>query len=191
MVEGLVLIAVICLLGYLTLPLASTRPPAPKAKISADSAADAMNAALRSAPPARVAAIEASFADVPGAPVLPGPAAVIARLPAGAAYPPEVTNMAPFTVVENVRTVIHNYGQRFGGNPIGSNAEITRTLGGDNPGRINFLNPEAGLRVNVAGELIDAWGTPFFFHQLSGTEMEIHSAGPDKILWTIDDLVTR
>jgi len=39
--------------------------------------------------------------------------------------------------------------------------------------------------------LVDAWGTPFFFHQLSGHEMEIHSAGPDKIMWTADDLVTE
>jgi hypothetical protein len=47
------------------------------------------------------------------------------------------------------------------------------------------------LRINGKGELVDYWGTPFFFHQLSGTEMEIHSAGPDKVMWTADDLVTK
>jgi hypothetical protein len=29
------------------------------------------------------------------------------------------------------------------------------------------------------------------FKQLSGSETEIHSAGPDKIMWTADDLVAR
>jgi len=38
---------------------------------------------------------------------------------------------------------------------------------------------------------VDPWGTPYFFHQLSGKEMEIHSAGPDKMMWTADDLVTE
>ena len=47
------------------------------------------------------------------------------------------------------------------------------------------------MRINSQGELIDPWGTPYFFHQLSGTEMEIHSAGPDKVMWTQDDLVIK
>ncbi|PWU14140.1 MAG: hypothetical protein C5B50_17870 [Verrucomicrobia bacterium] len=79
----------------------------------------------------------------------------------------------------------------FGGNPVGTNQEITQALNGDNPKQINFLNPDAGMRVNALGELIDAWGTPYFFHQLSATEMEIRSAGPDKVMWTGDDLVTK
>ena len=44
---------------------------------------------------------------------------------------------------------------------------------------------------NERGELTDAWGTPYFFHQLSGTEMEIHSAGPDRRMFTGDDLIAR
>ena len=47
------------------------------------------------------------------------------------------------------------------------------------------------MRINARGELIDNWGTPFFFHQVSGTEMEIRSAGPDMKMWTADDLVTK
>ena len=79
----------------------------------------------------------------------------------------------------------------FGGNPVGVNSEITSALNGNNPKKINFIDPQAGMRINANGELVDAWGTPFFFHQLSGTDMEIRSAGPDKKMWTIDDLVTR
>lgn len=106
-------------------------------------------------------------------------------------FEPEITNMTPATALEIVRSVIRNYGQRFGGNPVGTNPEITRALAGQNPGQVNFLGAEESLRVNRKGELIDVWGTPYFFHQLSGTEMEIHSAGPDKIMWTSDDLVLK
>ena len=47
------------------------------------------------------------------------------------------------------------------------------------------------MRVNARGELVDNWGTPFFFHSLSRTEMEIRSAGPDHKMWTGDDLVMK
>jgi hypothetical protein len=36
--------------------------------------------------------------------------------------------------------------------------------------------------------LIDRWGTPYFFHALSGEHMEIHSAGPDRQFHSADDL---
>ena len=99
--------------------------------------------------------------------------------------------MEPATVLSNMRIAIRQYGSRFGGNPVGTNEEITRALNGDNPKQVKFISEESGLRINVRGELVDYWGTPFFFHQLSGTEMEIHSAGPDRLMWTADDLVTK
>jgi hypothetical protein len=99
--------------------------------------------------------------------------------------------MEPATVLSNMRIAIHSYGSRFGGNPVGTNPEITKALQGDNPKQVKFIRGESGLRINARGELVDYWGTPFFFHQLSGTEMEIRSAGPDRVMWTVDDLVTR
>ena len=99
--------------------------------------------------------------------------------------------MEPAIVLSNMRIVIHQYGSMFGGNPVGTNPEISSALNGENPRQAKFINPESGLRINGKGELVDFWGTPFFFHQLSGTEMEIRSAGPDKVMWTADDLVTR
>jgi hypothetical protein len=39
--------------------------------------------------------------------------------------------------------------------------------------------------------MIDRWGTPYFFHQISATSMEIHSAGPDRKMGTEDDIVHR
>ena len=141
----------------------------------------------------------AAPADVASA----GPPPVISAVPpqpkhhslAAAAEPPagpEVgPGLTPLAVLENLRSVFRQFSTRFGGNPVGSNSEITATLNGENPKQVGFLNPEDGLRINDQGELIDNWGTPFFFHQLSRTEMEIRSAGPDRKMWTRDDLVIK
>jgi hypothetical protein len=138
-----------------------------------------------------VTIITSSFARVQPAQVVPDTAANIAVSPAGPAQPLQFTNFAPAIVLENVHRAVRQYGEMFGGNPVGTNPEITSQLNGDNPKHINFLNTEAGMRINANGELVDAWGTPFFFHQLSSMDMEIHSAGPDRIMWTMDDLVTK
>jgi hypothetical protein len=74
------------------------------------------------------------------------------------------------------------------GNPVGENAEITAALMGDN--RLGFaLIPKGHRALNERGELCDRWGTPFRFHQLSGTKMEIRSAGPDRKFATDDDAI--
>jgi len=135
------------------------------------------------------------------APTSSSPGAVItaaSNTPAsGAASPGSVSNangaaaLPPLTVLDQARVVIHNYCSEFGENPVGTNPEITAALMGRNPRHINFVTPESGVRVNENGEMVDAWGTPFFFHQLSGKEMEIRSAGEDRKMWTFDDLVTR
>lgn len=100
-------------------------------------------------------------------------------------------DLPPETVLENARSAIRDYGSMFGGNPVGTNPEITAALNGKNPKQAKFLRAESGMRINGSGELVDPWGTPFFFHQLSGTETEIHSAGPDKKMWTEDDIVIK
>jgi hypothetical protein len=100
-------------------------------------------------------------------------------------------SMDPATVVDKMRIVIHNYGSMFNGNPVGSNPEITAELNGGNPKGVRFISDDSGLRINGRGESVDYWGTPFFFHQISGTEMEIRSAGPDRKMWTADDIVTK
>ena len=74
------------------------------------------------------------------------------------------------------------------GNPVGENAEITSALTGENPAHFVFISPRHRA-LNARGELCDRWGTPFRFHQLSGTQMEIRSAGPDRKFATPDDAV--
>lgn len=72
------------------------------------------------------------------------------------------------------------------GNPVGENAEITAALTGENVHRFAFI-PRRHRAINAQGELCDRWGTPFRFHQLSGRQMEIRSAGPDRKFGTQDD----
>jgi hypothetical protein len=91
---------------------------------------------------------------------------------------------------ESVALNIRQYRLRFGGNPVGTNAEIVKELDGGNPKAARYLPTEL-KRLNENGELVDTWGTPYFFHQLSAEEMETRSAGPDKILWSTDDVVSK
>ena len=129
-------------------------------------------------------ALVATSASEPAKPAKPLPYIV------GSAEAPP-TNIAPQIVLENMRRAVVDYGSTFSGNPVGTNPEITAALNGQNAKQIKFIDPERGLRINGNGELVDPWGTPFFFHQLSAKDMEIRSAGPDKVMWTADDLVIK
>ena len=125
---------------------------------------------------------------------LPLPVAAPVTAPqAGELKPDETANtvVGPETALENVRRAVHQYGEMFGGNPVGTNPEITSQLSGNNPKNINFLSPQPGAHIDGSGDLVDQWGTPYFFHQLSASDMEVHSAGPDKMMWTSDDLVVK
>lgn len=91
--------------------------------------------------------------------------------------------------VQRITRVLRDYRTIAGDNPIGSNAEIVQALSGDNPKQAKIL--PADMPLNSNGELVDRWGTPYFFHQLSRTSMEIRSAGSDRRMWTSDDVFTR
>ena len=101
----------------------------------------------------------------------------------------DVTGTEAEDIAEDLSAVdaaIRNFQAVHGENPIGSNAEITGALLGNNLKQIKLELP-TGSRLNGEGEMCDRWGTPYFFHQLSKTEMEIRSAGPDRQMWTGDD----
>jgi len=87
-------------------------------------------------------------------------------------------------IIENYRIMVKDPN----GNPVGSNHEITRALMGRNRARLAWL-PTNHPAVTPSGELTDRWGTPYFFHALGAQRMEIRSAGPDRRMWTGDDLV--
>lgn len=92
--------------------------------------------------------------------------------------------------VEQVGFMLRDYRTRMGENPVGTNADIMKSVMGGNPKQAR-LGPPEGQTVNANGELVDRWGTAYFFHQLSKTDMEVRSAGPDRKMWTDDDVVGR
>lgn len=92
------------------------------------------------------------------------------------------------TAIENLGFTLRDYSTAMKGNPVGTNAEITAALLGDNPKQVKLEVPE-GSTLNTANELCDPWGTPWFFHQLSASKTEIRTAGPDKKMYTADDVV--
>lgn len=89
--------------------------------------------------------------------------------------------------IARLSQVLREHLARYNEFPTGNNAEITRALMGKNPEAIKFIVPEE-LPVNAAGQLVDFWQTPYFFHQLAGQKIEVRSAGPDREMWTADDL---
>jgi hypothetical protein len=141
---------------------------------------------------------------VPGRPELPASSAPAApqpaaTAPASAIAPLEISHLAdqlnsPATDIRAdlriLTEVLTNFRSNFphDGNPVGNNAEITTTLTGSNKLRYAVIPPNHPA-INRAGELCDRWGTPFFFHAESANKMGIRSAGPDKKMWTDDDVV--
>jgi len=103
--------------------------------------------------------------------------------PAGRPQRPDTELIA---ALDDVRLMIRDYRAALGENPVGTNAEIMQAINGHNTKQVK-IGPPVGQNMNEKGELVDRWGTPYFFHQISGTEMEIHSAGPDRVMGTPDD----
>lgn len=130
-----------------------------------------------------------------------GPPAPSASAPARAATPPATARSTLadglngpgqdiFADLRQINDLLAAFRSNFprDGNPSGSNAEITATLAGKNKLQLALLPPDHPA-INRDGELCDRWGTPFFLHPESGTRMDIRSAGPDRKLWTDDDIV--
>ena len=90
--------------------------------------------------------------------------------------------------IDKVGLMLRDFRTLAGENPVGTNAEIMASIMGGNPKQAQ-LGPPEGMELNEAGELVDRWGTPYFFHQISRNHTEIRSAGVDRVMWTEDDPV--
>ncbi len=113
-------------------------------------------------------------------PVDPGNAAIAEEL-----FSPENPPERDLEIVEYFLDVMK---KATGSNPIGLNSDITDTLtGGGDPRRSRVFPPNS--KAVRGGEMVDRWGTPLWFHPNSGSQMEIRSAGPDKQLFTADDII--
>jgi hypothetical protein len=134
-------------------------------------------------------------AKVTGPQSTPESLAEVLSVPAGRAPEPDPpTESSPaerqlvLDAIDNLEFAFRDFAAALGGNPVGNNAEITAALLGDNLRQVKIPLP-AGSTMNALGELCDPWGTPWFFHQISGSKMEIRSAGPDRVLYSEDDVV--
>jgi hypothetical protein len=74
-----------------------------------------------------------------------------------------------------------------GNHPLSANEDWAALLRGENAAHERFL-PDQHAALNPQGQLIDRWGSPLFFHALGAGRYEVRSAGPDRKLWTADDL---
>lgn len=88
-----------------------------------------------------------------------------------------------------VKQMLRDYRAALGEEPVGNNSEITKALLGANSRKARFVTAEA--KLNGDHQLVDRWNHPYFFHQLSRIHMEIRSSGPDGVMWTSDDEVSR
>lgn len=121
----------------------------------------------------------------------PNPSVSLPPAPALSPIPPEQLPIEQIREdMDRVQFALRDYRTVLGENPIGTNAEITKALTGDNLKQVKIPVPP-GSSLNGEGEMCDRWGTPYFFHQISGKQMEIHSAGPDLKMGTKDDLLVK
>jgi hypothetical protein len=72
--------------------------------------------------------------------------------------------------------------------PTGGNRELVSALAGENAHRIRFIDPASPF-INADGELLDRWQVPLFFHFVEANDVGVRSAGPDRLLWTADDVM--
>ena len=166
-------------------PKPPPKPPAPGPPRAAPSLPAAVpNPEPKPTPAAAVVAPAA----VPGAvPPASAPAMSAASAPPPAPVPDAFDAATVAIDLDQVGLMLRDYRTRMGENPVGTNAEIMKSVMGGNP-KGAILGPPEGQNLNGKGELVDQWGTPYFFHQMSATDMQISSAGPDRMLGTEDDI---
>ena len=137
----------------------------------------------------------------PGGSVEPSPAPVAsqpARIEARAPVPGDALlagygdpSTPPIEDLRKVQRVVTGYfsvikdATRF---PIGGNADLAAALRGENPNREIFVRAD-NPAFSTGGLLIDRWGSPLVVHPEAWKQLELRSAGPDKIPYTEDDLV--
>ena len=151
------------------------------------------SAAERNSPPAAATPpVRSAAVIVPGVWPVRSPAEIVRATPPGVLHYADDLNAANRSAQDDVQLLVsllqlyRNLSHQT--NPVGDNAEITAILTGKNRLGFAFIRPDHPA-ISRRGELCDRWGTPFYFHQISGYVMQVRSAGPDRQQWTADDIV--
>ena len=80
------------------------------------------------------------------------------------------------------------YRMIYKSNPVaGENFEVINSLTGKNRQKV-VVFPINHPDLDEQGNLVDRWGTPYFFHAISATQLDIQSAGPDRERGSQDDI---
>jgi len=99
----------------------------------------------------------------------------------------------PTSTNEQVMTSLHSllstvkYLSQGKSYPSGLNVEVTNSLLGLNSRKVGYI-PEDSIRLNEYGELIDTFGSPYWFHTSAQGHLKVVSAGPDRLMHTADDV---
>lgn len=133
------------------------------------------------------AVVPPESAHVPGAVTRPEPATT--QHPSAVEFANKLTQKteSPEEDLLVVQQLLLLYHRSLGENPEGDNEDVVAALLGQNKHRLTFL-PERVDSIRD-GLLLDRWGTPYFMHPESASHMSLRSAGPDKHLFTDDDVV--
>jgi hypothetical protein len=83
---------------------------------------------------------------------------------------------------------LYVYHEKYGTYPKGDNTAVARALLGGNPDQPPVISYNSPVGPNR--EFVDVWHTPYFI-RVSDETIDIRSAGPDRMLWTADDLAFR
>jgi len=96
-------------------------------------------------------------------------------------------SQTPLNDLEIVNEFFDMYRKTMSQLPVGSNEDLTAILTGSNP--LEGVLFPADSPMIVKGQIVDRWGSPYWLHPNSGARVEIRSAGPDKSLFTPDDVI--
>lgn len=135
--------------------------------------------------------VRSPTSPIPQHPIPPSPTP---QLPVSSSSPPLQNFITPSTSPSSDLRLLHTALGNFlfavkdpYRPPLGDNRDIARALTGHNRRGLVFVpTNDPSLRD---GQLIDRWGTPYWFHPRSSEAIDIVSAGPDRKLFTADDLV--
>ena len=170
-------LALLALLGWLFISLRSTTPGAAK-KNSLAATAETNS---------QIAVASTNALGVQPATLAPKPDALlgetILRDYASPRSTPENDLTALAHLMNNFSLLVKSSADR----PMGVNEDWAAVFRGLNPAHERFL-PDTHVALDAQGRLVDRWGTPLFFHALGNRRFDLRSAGPDKKLWTDDDI---
>jgi hypothetical protein len=100
----------------------------------------------------------------------------------------QLQNMRCRCEVMDIAVGIEKYKSTYQVYPAETNGALWKQLSGDNPQKIVFTAIKA-RSITTNGEFLDPWGTPYTVSIPTTNICVVTSAGRDKMLGTVDDII--